>query len=397
MATTITSGVQYSGIWTMPQVNAAVAAGTWTGLLGPPSLFSWGVSTYGQLGLGNTTSYSSPKQVGAANTWAAMATAENFTIAVKSGGTLWAWGFNGNSVLGLNNTTYYSSPKQVGALTNWASISCNAVNTLAIKTDGTLWGWGNNNRGELGLGDTNVKRSSPVQVGALTNWAQVVVGADASAAVKTDGTLWTWGYNFNTGQLGLGDITTNTSSPQQVGALTNWAKVVFGKGHAIAVKTNGTLWAWGVGSAGQTGLNTTDVQSSPVQVGALTNWSSLGGGYNSASAVKTDGTLWVWGNNTSGQLGLGNTTNYSSPKQVGSLTTWSRVWSSGSFSGYGYALQTNKTLWSWGNNDSGQLGLGNTTNYSSPKQVGALTSWVTLPSNGCGEPSHGMAITRTLS
>jgi len=134
------------------------------------------------------------------------------------------------------------------------------------------------------------------------------------------------------------------------------------------------LYEWGQNNFGQLGLNNRTNYSSPKQVGSLTTWLNLSAGYYHALASKTDGTLWTWGRNSLGQLGLGNTTNYSSPKQVGSLTNWSSVFGSNYFT---FGIKTDGTLWTWGQNSQGQLGLGNTTNYSSPKQVGALTNWST--------------------
>ena len=198
----------------------------------------------------------------------------------------------------------------------------------AIKTDGTLWTWGANNNGQLGLGNTTTY-SSPKQVGALTTWASIAATGQAATAtfigaIKTDGTLWTWGVN-NVGQLGLGNLT-NYSSPKQVGALTTWSKVFCITGNMFAIKTDGTLWAWGQNTAGVLGLGNTTAYSSPKQVGALTTWATFPNGCSPNSfiqIIKSDGSLWAWGNNaTYGQLGLGNTTSYSSPVQVGAVTTW---------------------------------------------------------------------------
>jgi alpha-tubulin suppressor-like RCC1 family protein len=123
---------------------------------------------------------------------------------------------------------------QVGALTNWLHISASRYSTASIKTDGTLWIWGSNYAGTLGLGDT-IHRSSPVQVGALTTWSKLAIpqATYSRAAIKTDGTLWTWGSN-GSGQLGVGD-TANRGSPVQVGANTNWVEVVQGVASKFAL------------------------------------------------------------------------------------------------------------------------------------------------------------------
>jgi alpha-tubulin suppressor-like RCC1 family protein len=193
---------------------------------------------------------------------------------------------------------------------------------VATKTDGTLWAWGFNTRGAVGDG-TVISRSSPVQVGSLTNWTTASIsGFGNCAAIKTDGTLWAWGYNAQ-GQLGQNSLG-NLSSPVQVGALTTWGKV--SSGYVVAaIKTDGTLWAWGFNSSGSVGDGTVINRSSPVQVGSLTDWSLVSSTSGSVTATKKDGTLWAWGGNGVGQLGTNNVVSRSSPVQVGSLTKWSQV------------------------------------------------------------------------
>jgi alpha-tubulin suppressor-like RCC1 family protein len=187
--------------------------------------------------------------------------------------------------------------------------------------------------------------------------------------------MWSWGNN-NFGQLGTNN-TTQYESPVQVGVLTTWSTVSGGGTSCFAIKTDGTMWSWGRNQAGQLGLGNSGsytYRSSPVQIGALTTWATVAAAQNGAGAlaIKTNGTIWSWGAGYSGQLGLGNTTNYSTPKQIGALTTWSKVYAGGR---HCLAIKTDGTLWTWGYNTNGELGLGNTTNYSSPKQIGALTTW----------------------
>ena len=370
-STTVISGVQYSGSWSLSSVANAVALGTWPSQP-VPKLYSWGYGTGGQLGLGNTTYYSSPKQVGSLTNWSTVSTGQLHVLSVKTDGTLWGWGTGATyGAIGLGNTSNYSSPKQVGALTGWLSASAGFYNSFAVKTDGTIWSWGDNGNGQLGLGNTT-NYSSPKQIGALTNWLKVAPGTGWTFAVKTDGTLWSWGRG-DYGSLGLGNATAY-SSPKQIGAGTTWLNIAAGKYAAFATKTDGTIWSWGYNDYGQLGQGNITNLSSPKQIGALTNWLRVSSSGTTVVSVKSDGTLWSWGRNQNGQLGIGNLTAYSSPKQVGLLTNWSVI-SVGSSGGTVESIKTDGTLWSWGYNGYGQLGIGSVNAYSSPKQVGSLTTW----------------------
>lgn len=225
---------QYGGVWTLSQASDAVAQGKWPS---PPSpyLWSWGSNSYGQLGLGDTANRSSPVQVGALTTWLNIAGGSYHVIATQTDGTIWSWGQNNYGQLGLGNTTFYSSPKQIGSLTTWNKIVSGIYHNTSIKTNGTLWSWGFNLYGQLGLGNKTYY-SSPKQVGALTTWS-ILATSNASAlhssAIKTDGTLWTWGSN-NQGQLGAGSLT-DRSSPAQVGLRTSWTKIASGNSNILAL------------------------------------------------------------------------------------------------------------------------------------------------------------------
>jgi alpha-tubulin suppressor-like RCC1 family protein len=339
-------------------------------------LWGAGRNFYNELSTPTNVAYSSPIQIGSLTNWKQIS-ASGHILGIKTDGTLWAWGSNASGQLGLGDITNRSTPVQVGSLTNWKQVSCLDSHVLAIKTDGTLWTWGQNNYGQLGIGSTTYF-SSPVQVGSLTTWKQVSVGVGFSSfAIKTDGTLWAWGFN-NIGQLGLGDIT-NRLSPVQISGYP-WKQIATGSGHTVGIYGAGALYAWGQNSSQQLGLgfNSTNY-SLPVQVGSLTNWKSLSVGGSSSLAIKTDGTLWAWGDNTYGQLGKNDVISGNSPVQIGNLTNWKSVIMGGYYNGL--AIKTDGTLWSWGDNNYGQLSLGNTTRYSSPVQIGSLTSWKSI---SCG-------------
>ena len=198
-------------------------------------LYAWGANGAGQLGQNDVISRSSPVQVGSLTTWSNIACGTNFSLSTKTDGTLWSWGRNDYGQLGQNNITYRSSPVQVGSLTTWLNVACGSFFSLSTKTDGTLWSWGYNNAGQLGQNISYlINRSSPTQVGLLATWSRVSCSDNSSAAIKSDGTLWTWGNNFQ-GELGQNiSYLIKRSSPTQVGSLATWSKIACGSYHMVA-------------------------------------------------------------------------------------------------------------------------------------------------------------------
>jgi len=341
---------------------------------GTSELWGWGQNENGGLGLNSRTDYSSPIQISSNTTWnfppsGGTHTAET-QVLVKTDGTLWSWGYNYNGMLGQNSpvTTHLSSPTQIPG-TTWSTAVMTRTNPMATKTDGTLWTWGNNQSGVFGIPSYahNAKVSSPVQVPGTT-WDKIYHSNTHVSAIKTDGTLWTWGNN-SYAQLGLN--TPARSSPTQIPG-TTWARVGSGdETGLIATKTDGTLWAWGYNYFGGLGQNNTTTAPTPLQVGTDTTWDytadyKLGCGQPSARfAIKTDGTLWSWGLNNYGHLGVNNITSYSSPIQVPG-TNWKIV--SASYGRYTMAIKTDNTLWNWGDNSSWMGGAYYADNPSQPTQ-----------------------------
>jgi uncharacterized repeat protein (TIGR02543 family) len=202
---------------------------------------------------------------------------------------------------------------------------------------------------------------------------RIATGWYHTMALKSDGTLWAWGYNYD-GQLGDG-TTTLRLSPVQIGSDNNWVSVSAGDYHTIALKSDGTLWAWGRNDWGQLGDGTGANRISPVQIGSDNKWVSISTGAGHTIALKSDGTLWAWGLNSSYQLGDGTGINSLSPVQIGSDNTWVSI-SAGA--NHTMALKSDGTLWAWGSNGTGQLGDGTTTDRLSPVQIGSDTTWVSV-------------------
>jgi alpha-tubulin suppressor-like RCC1 family protein len=339
-------------------------------------LWTCGYNNNGQLGDSTTTSKSSPIQTIAGGTnWKQVTCGYMHTAAIKTDGTLWTWGYNAFGQLGNNATISKSSPIQtIAGGTNWKQVSGGSSNIAAIKTDGTLWNWGYNGDGRLG-DSTTISKSSPIQtIAGGTNWKQVAGGYYHTAAIKTDGTLWTWGDN-SYGQLGDSTTTSKSSPVQTIAGGTNWKQVSCGQYHIAAIKTDGTLWNWGRNNNGQLGDSTPTSKSSPIQtiVGG-TNWKQVTCGAYHTAAMKTDGTLWSWGYNLFGALGNNTTISNLRPVQtIAGGTNWKQV-TCGAY--HTAAIKTDGTLWSWGNGGDGRLGDSTSIPKSSPVQtIAGGTNW----------------------
>lgn len=318
---------------------------------------------------------------------------------------LFSVGDNTSGKLGLNDTVLRSSPTQVGTGTTWLTISAGYNHSMAIKDDGTLWAWGDGYNGALGLNDSGTPKSSPTQVGALTNWSKVSTGLDYTLAIRNDGTLWSWGANGN-GQLGLGG-TVARSSPTQVGTDTDWRLIAAGKFHAIGT-TSQYMYGWGLNSNGQLGVNdrtnrtTPTIHNIPFQSGTYDNgtgWQSISAGSTHSAGVFIGGggtqrALYVWGFGP--QLGLNGLAVYrSTPAQVGSPgNDWYTTLATVTCGGETTAITTTDgKLWTWGSNSYGDLGHNDRITKSSPVQV-AGTTWFNASLHGSYQPA-AMVATKT--
>jgi alpha-tubulin suppressor-like RCC1 family protein len=341
------------------------------------SVWTWGINTEGQLGYGTTDTTCAPVQVkgpgGSGNLSGVMSVAagEGHSVAIKSDGTIWAWGRNGNGQLGNGTTSNTSAPIQVkgaggsGNFSNALAAAGGEEYTLVAKSDGTLWGWGRNSDGQLGNG-TKTDTTTPVQVSGLSGVVAVATGDWHSLAVKSDGTVWSWGWN-SSGEIGNGspggvfeDVVTPTqvSGPDGVGNLTGVVGIAGGEKHSLAVKSDGTVWAWGLNDYGQLGDGTQTNRATPVQVQGLSDVVAVAAAIGHSLALKSDGTVWAWGDTAYGELGNGEWNNNgfeSTPVQVTSLTGMLAI-AAGDF--HSMSLRSDGAILSWGYNSGGELGVG---------------------------------------
>ncbi len=234
-----------------------------------------------------------------------------------------------------------------------------ATGSLWLKPDGTLFtvNWSDYQPAGQYISD----RSLPPEVLSAIPWARIGAGERHELAIKIDGTLWAWGQN-RCGQLGIGNVQ-RQKEPTLVGTDRDWVQAAGGRCHTLALKADGSLWAWGLNSDGQLGNGSLTQQVTPVKIGE--GFASIAARSNHSFAIKTDGSLWAWGENQYGQLGTGSTRSEHRPTLVGN--GYSQV-SAGSY--HTVAIKTDGSLWSWGGNFRGQLGDGTTTQRMQPVLVG---------------------------
>jgi alpha-tubulin suppressor-like RCC1 family protein len=330
------------------------------------TLWCWGDNGSGQLGLGNQKPRIKPVRVGTATKWVQASVGDMHTCAVRKDHSLWCWGSNLYGQLGLGtDPSNRLKPVRVGKSTLWRQVAAGSGFTCAVRTDHTLWCWGTNTAGELGLNDYD-PRPKPVQVGNETDWGSVTAGTNWTCAVKTDHTLWCWGSNGGWGLLGIGAWGGTYPTAQQVPG-TTWKSPSAGYLHTCATKTDGTLWCWGSNDSGELAQTPPTASNAPVQIGAATTWAAVAGGNHSTCATRTNHTLWCWGANGGGQLGVGDQQDRYSPAKVGTATSWTKLdLSSGSCS---FAMRSDGTVWAWGLNGGGELGLGDYQMRLKPAKV----------------------------
>jgi alpha-tubulin suppressor-like RCC1 family protein len=344
-----------------------------------------------------------------------LAAGDDQTLALKTDGSLWAWGGGWSNVpVRVGSDTDWASvaagclalktdgslwqcggvsspPTQIGTDQDWAAVAAGNSAVLALKTDGSRWAWGYNRLGFFG--DGNVWNSAPLpfQVDSNEGWLSIVAGIDHAMGLRSDGSLWGWGGN-NHGQLGLGPVVGTALTPQRVTEENDWEIVVtaggrdtwdVSDGDTLALKTDGSLWAWGANWNGQLGDGSFQSTYVPVPIGSQNDWATLAASPSHTVALKTDGSLWAWGANWAGQLGNGTWDSTNSPTRVDSDHDWVAI-AAGRYHTVG--LKVDGSLWVWGANGSGQLGLGLDAAVATnvPVRIGAGNDWA-LPAAVTGE------------
>jgi hypothetical protein len=303
------------------------------------------------------------------------------TLALRSDGTVWAWGYNGSGQLGDGTDQWRTTPVPVVELTDVVAIAAGGAHSLALRADGTVWAWGANWQGGLGLGNDNMwwqPQLRPMKVESLADVVAISAGELHSLALRSDGTVWAWGDNWHR-QLGNGTAHSQSFSPVRVPGLSDVKHIDAGRDFNMVLRADGSVWAWGDNWSGQLGDGTMTGRSTPIQVPGLPEVAAVASGQGHVLALMQDGTVWTWGGNHFGELGDGTRTRRLSPAPVPELEKVVAI-SAGHF--HSQAVRKDGTVWGWGYNASGSVGDG--TLQSEPRLT---PTRVLLPCRFTGLPS----------
>lgn len=324
----------------------------------------WGENHKGQLGDGTVADKTTPSPVFALSGATAIAAGSIHACAVKGDGKLECWGYNGVGAVGDGTLTDRTSPSPTGLTVT--QVAGAQTGTCAVLGSGKVMCWGSNSSGELGIGSTVASLASPAEVSLLTN--AVGVGATGGVhvcALRADGFVMCWGSNLS-GEIGDGTFVTPRRSPSAVGGLSEVDQIAIGSDHSCALKKDGTVLCWGFNFSGELGDGTTTNRNTPTAVPGLSGVARLFAGHNHTCAIKTDGTLWCWGRNKDGELCDGTTTTRTSPTKIDAYGTVSSIAFGG---GHACVVKSDGLFACCGHNATGQLGDGTKTDSKTPVNV----------------------------
>ena len=348
------TAIAEGGHWSMVQTGARHTCALTNG-----GVFKcWGDNSNSFFGNGESITLKFPKEVTVAGATKSIGLGGDHSCAISESQKLHCWGSNANGRTGLNNTVSYTPmPVEVDGGGNWKEIAAGFTHTCGIKVDDTLWCWGQNDSGRTGLNIAGPSNTLvPTQISGGGSWKDVAIGFQGSCGIKSDDTLWCWGYNAN-GSLGSGTSGGSYLVPNQVSGGGNWISVSLGDYHTCGIKSDNTLYCWGSNGSARTGLNTTAGEALvPTPVSGGGTWKSVSADESHTCGIKQDDTLWCWGSNANGRTGL-STAGGSTlvPTEVSGGGAWDRVQASYNST---CAIAQGGAMYCWGENTSTGLNIG---------------------------------------
>ena len=389
----VPTAVSGGGLWKHVEAGQNYSCG----IKSDDTVHCWGANTYGATGqntaAGNTLT---PAAISGGGTWKSVSTFFRHTCGIKSDDTAWCWGYNSDGQIGDNTIINKLVPTAITGGGAWKMIYASYSTTCGIKTDNSAHCWGSNSNGVTGQASTSGNTLTPSAVLGGGSWKDISPGGSTACSIKTDGSLHCRGANT------YGAVGNNMSTIQAVAVKisdnSDWKTSSSGAYHSCAIKSDDTLWCWGLNGNGQIGDGTSGTNRlTPTQVSGGGTWKFVSAGINHTCGIKSDDTLYCWGLNTNGWLGDGTTgTNRLVPTQVAGGGSWKDV-SAGNFHTCG--VKTDNSLYCWGSNTSGQLGDNSTTQRNSPTPVSGGGSWEMVSAafgNGFSHHSCGIKSDRTI-
>lgn len=290
-------------------------------------------------------------------------------ILLAPDGSLWRWGGNHRQNPGFLGTEVTDVPERFGSEHDWRGVAAGFMHALAIKADGSLWGWGRNYSGQLARPASKELVSNPTRIGLETDWAQISVGAGHCLALKTNGSLWAWGQN-DCAQVGDG-TTNETFSPRMISSSKDWKAIAAGAFSSYALKEDHSLWGWGGGDFPETLKEFAVIRalkgSPPRRIDPGTDWVSISAGFGFVTALKADGTIWIGGRTARSIVRQESIPASGEPlTRIGERNNWAEVFAGGrSF----FARKSDGRFFACGDNACCQLGLDTDSVVNAPERL----------------------------
>ncbi len=346
------------------------------------SLYSWGYNYYGELGVGDEVNKNTPTKVNLPSKIKELITTGSSVYAILEDGSLYSWGYNYYGELGVGDEVNKNTPTKVNLPSKIKELITTGSSVYALMEDSSLYSWGNNESGRLGVGD-EVNKNTPTKVNLPSKIKELITTGSSVYALMEDSSLYSWGENIF-GQLGVGDEVNKKNTPTKVNLPGKIKELITTNGSSVyALMEDSSLYSWGYNSYGQLGVGDEVNRNTPTKVNLPGKIKKLITSSSASYAILEDGSLYSWGENNSGELGVGSNEDKNTPTKVTAINGKIMDLIINSDKNYPtyksiFAIIKDGSLYAWGNNKGGQLGIGSREdNINSPTKVTDINGKVT--------------------